>query len=77
MDKLDYRAIIRFLTIKNIGNNDVHNELLNVYGGEALVLFTVKNWSQQFRLTRKSIHDVEQTGRPIDAPSDENVEQIS
>ena len=77
MDKLEYRAVIRFLTLKNIGHNDIHNELLNVYGGEAPSLSTVKYWSQQFRLGRKSIHDEEHTGMPIDACTDEKVEQIS
>ena len=77
MDKLEYRAVIRFFTLKNLGHNEIHNQLLEVYGNDAPSLSTVKYWSQQFRFGRKSIHDEERTGRPPEGCTNENVDHIA
>ena len=73
MDKLEYRAVIKFLTKKGLNSNEILHELVVVYQAEAPSRRTVERWHHEFLHGRISLQDDEHTGRPITSSSEQNV----
>uniref|UniRef100_A0A1B0C9J3 Mos1 transposase HTH domain-containing protein n=1 Tax=Lutzomyia longipalpis TaxID=7200 RepID=A0A1B0C9J3_LUTLO len=77
MDKLEYRAVIKFLTKERTAPSDIHKRLQAVYGKDAPSRSTVKAWARQFRLGKQSIGDEPRSGRPVEATGDDMVLKIN
>ncbi|XP_031635483.1 histone-lysine N-methyltransferase SETMAR-like [Contarinia nasturtii] len=69
MDKIEYRAVIKFLTKEGVTPKDINDRLRAVYGVLAPSYATVKLWAKQFKWGRESLEDDPHTGRPIEANS--------
>ena len=71
MDKLienaatcELRSVIRFLNAKNIKPVDIHRQICEVYGENAMSDSMVRRWVRLFNEGRTNVHDEERTGRP-------------
>jgi hypothetical protein len=49
MLRLERRAVIRYLTVKNRSPAEIATELQSVYGTDALKYLTVSNWRLRFQ----------------------------
>lgn len=73
MFKIEYRAVIKFLTKEGVLPTAIKQRLDAVYGKASPSFSTVKEWARQFRLGREIIQDEERVGRPADMTTEENV----
>ena len=56
-NKIRYRAVIEFLTLENVQPQQIHNQMIVVYGEDAPSYATVKRWAADFRRGRTSLKD--------------------
>ena len=65
-EKVEIRAVIRYLFKKGLTNAAIFQEIQEVYGseGKTISLSTVKYWTREFRGGRESLVDEEREGRP-------------
>ena len=61
--KVEYRAVIRYLYLKEKTGQEIHCELTNVYGSSASSYAQVKFWVGEFKRSRTSL-DETRSGRP-------------
>jgi hypothetical protein len=45
----------------------IHERMINVYGVDALLYFTIQFWCKQFQWDRESIQDDQRCGIPVEA----------
>lgn len=76
MDKLEYRAVIKFLTKEGKLPTEINERLQAVYGSNAPSFSTVKFWARQFKFGRESLEDDPRSGRPIEATGGEIVKKV-
>ncbi|KAJ4448998.1 hypothetical protein ANN_00390 [Periplaneta americana] len=57
-------SVIRFLNARNIKPADIHRQLCEVYGDDAISDRMVRRWVRKFNKDRVSVHDEQRTGRP-------------
>ena len=76
MEKSEYRAVIKFLTLEGQSPKNIHERMERVYGDMCPPYTTVKNWAQDIRLGRRSIQDEPRSGRPSTATTEENIETV-
>ncbi len=55
---------------------EVHMDLLAVFGNDTYSVQTVRSWLREFRAGRDRVHDLERSGRPMSARSEDNVEAV-
>ncbi|CAK1604644.1 unnamed protein product [Parnassius mnemosyne] len=70
MEKIEYRAVIKFLFLKGNTLTEIIDELDSVYGDSAPSFTTVKFWVAEFK--RESLGDDKRSGRPKAATTDDN-----
>ncbi|XP_031638897.1 protein GVQW3-like [Contarinia nasturtii] len=66
MDKIEYRAVIKFLTKEGIAPKDINDRLRAVYAPRAKL----------FKWGRESLEDDPHTGRPVEVTASDMVEKI-
>jgi transposase len=66
MSKVEYRAVIKFLTKERLAPAAIKQCLDGIYGEASPSYSTVKEWAKQFRLGRESIEDELRQGRPVE-----------
>lgn len=76
MDKIEARAVIRYLFLKGKNNEEIKTELDAVYGEPTPSLSTIKYWTAEFRRGRTSLTDEERSGRPKEVTTPEMVDEI-
>ena len=76
MEKIEYRAIIKFLHLKSNTLAQIKAELDAVYGDSAPSFATVKRWAAEFKCGRISLTDDERSGRPTTAIITDNIEKV-
>jgi histone-lysine N-methyltransferase SETMAR len=76
MEKLEYRAVIKFFYLKGKTPIEIKVELDSVYGDAAPSFTTVKTWVAEFKRGRTSIFDEERSGRPKTATTDEMIDYV-
>ena len=72
---LEQRSVIKFLT-KGKKPKEILERMVAVYGESAPSYYKVKFWSKQFKWGRESIEDGPQTGRPVEATSEEICQKL-
>ena len=60
----EIRSVIRFLNAKNTKPVDIHRQICEVYGENAMSDSMVRRWVQQFNEGCDQVHDDERTGCP-------------
>ncbi|GFT72908.1 HTH_48 domain-containing protein [Trichonephila clavipes] len=76
MDKVEYRAVIKYLFLKGNTPTQIKDEFDSVYGDSASSFTTGKFWAAEFKRGRKSLGDDERAGRPNTATIDENIAKV-
>ncbi|GFW35226.1 HTH_48 domain-containing protein [Trichonephila clavipes] len=62
--KCETQSAIHFLTVKNMSDADIHRQITEVYGTEAMSDSKVRKWVRKFKDGRTNIHDEEHSSRP-------------
>ena len=72
----EQRAYIKFRSLLKDSNRNIHNDLVEVSGDQALVSSTFRRWAQLFREGRDSIEDEPRTCRPKFAICEPSIELV-
>ena len=76
MEKLEYRAVIKFLTLKGETPKNIYESMMEVYGDNCPSYTTVKDWIRGVRLGRRSIEDEPRSGCPETATTPKSIEPV-
>ena len=76
MWKLEYRAVIKYLTKKGKCAKDIYEELSATYPHAAPSDATVKRWTRLFQQGRESLEDEEHPGPSCTVVTDENIKKV-
>jgi hypothetical protein len=60
----EIRSVIRFLNARNVKPADIHRQICEVYGENAMSDGMVGKWVRQFNEGRENAHDEARSGRP-------------
>jgi transposase len=52
MDKIEYRAVIKFLVREGLTLNKIHSKFINIYGDPSRSFSTIKKWAAKFKRGR-------------------------
>jgi len=58
------RSVIRFLNARNVLPSEIHHQICQVYGDNAMSDGMVRTWVWMFNGGRKNLHDEARSGRP-------------
>jgi transposase len=75
MDKIEYRAVIKFLVKEGLTPNEIHSKFIKVYGDSSPSFSTIKKWTSEFKRVRTSLEGDPREGRPKSATTPEIIEQ--
>jgi transposase len=76
MDKIQYRAVIKFFVKEGLTPNKIHSKFIKVYGDSSPSFSTIKERAVEFKRGRTSLEDDPREGRPKSATTPEIVEQV-
>lgn len=76
MDKVEYRAVIKYLTLKGLTPTQIHADMVETLVDNAPSFATVKRWAAEFKRGRESIEDDPRSGRPSTATTTENIDRV-
>jgi histone-lysine N-methyltransferase SETMAR len=76
MDKIEYRAVIKFFVKEGLMPNEIHSKFIKVYGDSSPLFSTIKKWAAEFKRGRSSLKDDPREGRPKSATTPEITEQV-
>ena len=77
MDRLEHRAVIKFLTKQGLDYKLIYNQMLNIYNDECPFLSSIKTWNRQFRLGRINIDDEPRSGWRATSHTPEIIDTVS
>jgi len=75
MDKIEYRAVIKFFVNEGLTPNEIHSKFIKVYG-DSSPFSTIKKWAAEFKRGCTSLEDDPLEGRPKSATTPEIIEQV-
>jgi transposase len=67
MDKIKYRAVIKFFVKEGLTPNEVYSKFMEVYGDSSPSFATIKKWATEFKRDRTCIENDPREGRPKSA----------
>jgi transposase len=76
MDQLEYRSLIKFLTLEGETPKNIDERMTRVYGDMCPSYTTVKNWARDVRCGREQVEDEPRSGRPSTVVTDENIQAV-
>jgi len=57
-------SVIRFLNARNVLPSEIHHQICQVYGDNAMSDGMVRKWVRMFNEGRENVHDEARSGRP-------------
>jgi len=60
----EIRSVIRYLNARNALPSEIHHQICQVYGDNAMSDGMVRKWVQMFNKGRENVHDEVRSGRP-------------
>ena len=60
----EIRSVIRFLNARNVSLSEIHHQICQVYGDNAMSGGMVRKWVRMFNEGRENLHDEAQSERP-------------
>jgi len=76
MDKNEKRAVIKYLHLKGLTQNEIAMDMKEVLGDNDPSLATVYRWIAEFQRGRQSTEDEHRSGRPIETCTAENIQCV-
>jgi transposase len=76
MDKIEYRAVIKFFVKEGLTPYEIHSKFRNVYGHSSPSFSTIKKWAAEFKHGHTSLDDYLREGRLKNATTPEIIEQV-
>jgi histone-lysine N-methyltransferase SETMAR len=76
MDKIEYRAVIKYFVRKGLTPNQINSKFIKVYEDSSPSFSTIKEWAAEFKRGRTSLEDDPREGRPKSATTPEIIEQV-
>ena len=76
MDKIQYRAVIKFFVKEGLKPNKIHSKFIKVYGDSSPSFSTIKKWAAKFKRGHTSLEDDTHEGCPKNATTPEIIEQV-
>jgi len=61
----EIRSLISFLNARNVLPSDIHHQICQVYGDNAISDGMVRKWVRMFNEGRQNVHDEARSGRPF------------
>jgi hypothetical protein len=49
MDKIEYRAVIKFFVKEGLTPKEIHSKFIKVYGDSSPLFSTIKKWAAEFK----------------------------
>ena len=49
MDKIEYRAVIKFFVKEGLTPKEIHSKFIKVYGDSSASFSTIKKWAAEFK----------------------------
>jgi transposase len=65
MSNAEQRYVIKFLQKEGRQADVIHEQLVNVYGTDALSKPTIYQWLREFTCGRETVKDLPRPGRPL------------
>jgi len=59
----EMRSVIRFLNARNVLPSEIHHQICQVYGDNAMSDGMVRKWVRMFNEGRENVHDEPRSGR--------------
>ena len=60
----EIRSVIRFLNARNVLRSEIHHQICQVYGDNAMSDGMVRKWVRVFNEERENVRDEARSGRP-------------
>jgi len=60
----EIRSVIRFVNARNVLPSEIHHQICQVYGDNAMSDGIVRKWVRIFNEGRENVHDEARSGRP-------------
>ena len=60
----EIRSVIRFLNARNVLPSEIHRQICQVYGDNAMSDGMVRKWVRMFNVGRENVHGEARSGRP-------------
>lgn len=76
MDKNEKRAVIKYLHLKGLTQNEIAVDMKEVLGDNAPSQATIYRWVAEFQRGRQSTEDEYRSGRPVDTCTEENIQRV-
>jgi transposase len=76
MDKIEYRAVIKFFVKEGLKPKEIYSKFIKVYGHSSPPFSTLKKWAAKFKRGRTNLEDDPREGRPKSATTPEIIEQV-
>lgn len=76
MDRIEQRAVIKYLRLKEMTPTQIHQNLVDTLGESAVSYDIVKRWCREFKCGRQSCIDEHAGGAPITVTTQENVKKV-
>jgi transposase len=64
MDKIEYRAVIKFFVKEGLTPNEINSKFINVFGDSSPSFSTIKKWVAEFKRGRTGLEVDPREGRP-------------
>ena len=74
--KVEYLTVIQYLYLKGKTGQEIHCELINIYGSSAPSYAQVKFWIGEFKHSRTALEDKTRSGLPSDATDEEMCNKV-
>ena len=76
MEKNEKRAVIKYLNMKGLSPQQIHEDMKQVLVDNTPSQTTVYRWVAELKWGRQSTEDEHRTSRPVEACTNENVEFV-
>ena len=69
-------SVIRFLNARNVPPSEIHHQICQVYGDNAMSDSVIRKWVRMFNEGRENVHDEARSGSPC-LVSDDLVRKVN